>query len=91
MDETRQLLKIFGVAATDFKAEAEKLQATADQLTSDTDKAEITKLLKDVTELCHELNGRWLETTHLDFLWWIQLARLCKYTWKRNRFHAFLN
>ena len=28
-DETRKLLKIFGVAVTDFEAEAEKLAATA--------------------------------------------------------------
>ena len=28
-DETRRLLKIFGVAVTDFEAEAEKLQAAA--------------------------------------------------------------
>ncbi len=77
MDQTRQLLKIFGVAVTDFKAEAEKLQATADQLTSDTDKAEITKLLKDVTELCNELNGRWLETTQHIFALKNQLLSRC--------------
>ena len=77
MDETRQLLKIFGVAVTDFKAEAERLQATADQLTSDPDKAEITKLLKDVTELCNELNGRWLETTQHIFALKNQLLSRC--------------
>ena len=31
-DETRKLLKIFGVAVTDFEAEAEKLATTAAQL-----------------------------------------------------------
>jgi len=77
MDETRQLLKIFGIAVTDFKAEAKKLQATADQLASDTDKAEITKLLKDVTELCNELNGRWLETTRHIFALNNQLLSRC--------------
>jgi len=77
MDETRQLLKIFGVAVTDFKAEAEKLQATADQLTTNTDKAEIAKLLKDVTELCNELNGRWLETTQHIFALKNQLLSRC--------------
>ena len=77
MDETRQLLKTFGVAVTDFKAEAEKLQATADQLTSDTDKAEITKLLKDVMELCNELDGRWLETTQHIFALKNQLLSRC--------------
>ena len=62
-DETRKLLKIFGVAVTDFEAEAEKLAATAVQLSADSGKHEIAKLLKDATELCRELNTRWLETT----------------------------
>jgi hypothetical protein len=30
-DETRRLLKVFGVAVTDFEAEAEKLEAAAAQ------------------------------------------------------------
>ena len=34
-DETRKLLKVFGVAVTDFEAEAEKLAATAAQLSPD--------------------------------------------------------
>ena len=62
-DETRKLLKIFGVAVTDFEAEAEKLAATAIQRSADGGKHEIAKLLKDATELCRELNTRWLETT----------------------------
>ena len=62
-DETRKLLKIFGVVVTDFEAEAEKLQATAAQLSADGGNHEIVKLLKDVTDLCRELNTRWLETT----------------------------
>jgi hypothetical protein len=33
-DETRKLLKIFGVAVTDFEAEAEKLAAVSTQLTA---------------------------------------------------------
>ena len=37
-DETRRLLKIFGVAVTDFEAEADKLEATAAQLARDTGK-----------------------------------------------------
>jgi hypothetical protein len=61
-DETRRLLKIFGVAVTDFEAEAEKLEATAAQLTADAGKDQIARLLKDATELCGELNTRWLET-----------------------------
>jgi len=62
-DETRRLLKIFGVAVTDFEAEAEKLAAAAAQLSADSGKEQIAKLLKDVTELCRDLNTRWLETT----------------------------
>ena len=62
-DETRKLLKIFGVAVTDFEAEAEKLEAASTQLTAASGKEQIAKLLKDATELCRELNTRWLETT----------------------------
>ena len=62
-DETRKLLKIFGVAVTDFEAESEKLEAAAAQLSALSGKEQIAKLLKDATELCRELNTRWLETT----------------------------
>ena len=47
MDETRQLLKIFGVAVTDFEAEAEQLKVVAAQLFSDTGKDEIANQLKN--------------------------------------------
>ncbi len=67
MDETRQLLKVFGVAVTDFEAEAEKLKGVAQQLSGDTDKAEVAAQLKNVTELCSELNTRWLEVTQRVF------------------------
>jgi hypothetical protein len=62
-DETRKLLKIFGVAVTDFEAEAEKLATTAGRMSAGTSKGEIVALLKDTTDLCRELNTRWLETT----------------------------
>ncbi len=62
-DETRRVLKVFGVAVTDFEAEADKLEAAAAQLSAASGKDQIGKLLKDVTELCRELNTRWLETT----------------------------
>ena len=67
MDETRQLLKIFGVAVTDFEAEAEKLKSVAEQFTAGTDKAEVAGHLKNVTELCRELNTRWLQVTQRVF------------------------
>ena len=63
MDETRQLLKIFGVAVTNFEAEAEKLRDVAEQFTTGTDKAEVAGHLKNVAELCRELNTRWLQIT----------------------------
>jgi hypothetical protein len=62
-DETRKLLKVFGVAVTDFEAEAEKLAATAGQMSDSTGKEQIVALLQDTTDLCRELNTRWLETT----------------------------
>ena len=62
-DETRKLLKIFGVAVTDFEAEAEKLEAASTQLIAASAKEQVAKLLNDATELCRELNARWLETT----------------------------
>ena len=41
-DETRRLLKIFGVAVTDFEAEAEKLEAAAARLSADSGKEQST-------------------------------------------------
>ena len=62
-DDTRKLLKVFGVAVTDAEAEAERLVGTSAQLSASTGKEEIAKLLKDASELCQELNTRWLEIT----------------------------
>ena len=58
-DDTRKLLKIFGVAVTDSEAEAEKLVARASQLSTNSNKEEIVALLKDGADLCRELNTRW--------------------------------
>jgi hypothetical protein len=66
-DDTRKLLKVFGVAVTDAEAEAERLAATAAGLSASTGKEEIAKLLKDGRELCRELNTRWLEITQRVF------------------------
>ena len=77
MDETRQLLKIFGVAVTHFEAEAEKLQAAAAQLSADSGKDPTVKLLKDVSELCRELNSRWIETTQHIFALQNRLLSRC--------------
>ena len=76
-DETRKLLKIFGVAVTDFEAESEKLQAAAAQLSADSGKDQIVKLLQVVTELCRELNSRWIETTQHIFALQNRLLSRC--------------
>ena len=61
-DDTRKLLKVFGVAVTDAEAKAERLAGTAAQLPTSASKEEIAKLLKDASELCRELNTRWLRS-----------------------------
>jgi hypothetical protein len=66
-DDTRKLLKVFGVAVTDAEAEAERLASTAAQLVAGTSKEEIAKLLKDASDLSQELNTRWLEITQRVF------------------------
>jgi hypothetical protein len=66
-DDTRKLLKIFGVAVMDAEAEAERLAGTAAQLSASAGKEEVAKLLKDASELCQELNTRWLEITQRVF------------------------
>jgi hypothetical protein len=62
-DDTRKLLKVFGGAVTDAEAEAERLVATAVQLSAGAGKEVVARLLKDASDLCRELNTRWLEVT----------------------------
>jgi hypothetical protein len=66
-DDTRKLLKVFGVAVTDAEAEAERLAGTAAQLSASSGKEEIAKLVKDASDLCQELNTSWLEITQRVF------------------------
>ena len=66
-DDTRKLLKVFGVAVTDAEAEAERLAGTAARLSASAGKEEIARLLKDGGDLCRELNTRWLEITERVF------------------------
>ena len=66
-DDTRKLLKVFGVAVTDAEAEAERLAGTAAGLSASSGKEEIARLLKDGGDLCRELNTRWLEITQRVF------------------------
>jgi hypothetical protein len=66
-DDTRKLLKVFGVAVTDAEAEAERLAGAAARLSAGAGKEEVAKLLKDASDLCRELNTRWLEITERVF------------------------
>ena len=66
-DDTRKLPKVFGVAVTDAEAEAERLAGTAAHLSASAGKEEVAKLLKDASDLCRELNTRWLEITQRVF------------------------
>jgi hypothetical protein len=66
-DDTRRLLKIFGVAVTDSEAEAERLVSRAGQLSTHSNREEVVGLLKDGADLCRELNTRWLEITERVF------------------------
>jgi hypothetical protein len=66
-DDTRKLLKIFGVAVTDAEAEVEKLLTRSGQLSTDSTREEVAGLLKDGADLCRELNTRWMEITERVF------------------------
>ena len=66
-DDTRRILKTFGVAVTDAEAETERLVARVGQLSPQSTREELAALLKDGSELCRELNTRWLEVTERVF------------------------
>jgi hypothetical protein len=66
-DDTRKLLKVFGVAVTDSEAEAERLAGIAAQLSATSSREEIVNLLKNASELGRELTTRWLEITQRVF------------------------
>jgi hypothetical protein len=66
-EDTRKLLKVFGVAVTDAEAEADRLAESAAQLSAGSGKEDIAKLLKDSSELCQEMSTRWLEITERVF------------------------
>jgi hypothetical protein len=75
-DETRKL-KIFGVAVTDFEAEAEKLAGTAAQPSPDSSRDHVAGLMKDAEELSRELNARWFEITQRVFALQDRLLSRC--------------
>jgi hypothetical protein len=66
-DDTRRLLKVFGVAVTDAEAEAEKLAAAAARLSAGSGREEVAALLQDTSDLFRELNARWMDVTQRVF------------------------
>jgi hypothetical protein len=76
-EDTRRLLKVFGVCVTDFEAEAARLAAAADALSAAAGPEQLAQLLTDVADLCRELNTRWLETTQHIFATQGQLLARC--------------
>jgi hypothetical protein len=76
-EDTRRLLKVFGVSVTDFEDEAARLVAAADALSAASGPEQVAELLTDVADLCRELNMRWLETTQHIFAAQNQLLARC--------------
>jgi hypothetical protein len=62
-EDTRAILKLFGVAVTDAEAEVEKLSAAAARLSASSSVEEVAALLKDASDLFRELSARWLDAT----------------------------
>lgn len=61
-DDTRKLLRVFGVAVTDFEAEAARLVERAAALdAASTDEARA--LLRSLAEALREIRSRWLDVT----------------------------
>ena len=50
-------------AVTLFLEEADKLGTSAEQLPAGAGKEQVAKLMQDASELCRELNTRWIEVT----------------------------
>ena len=60
-DETRKILKVFGVAVTDFESASEELLTRLEAAPGST--AETVSTLRDAIELLREVNEKWLATT----------------------------
>ncbi|GBC75396.1 hypothetical protein HRbin06_00714 [archaeon HR06] len=58
--ETKKLLKLFGVAVTDFEEESKRIIENLGQAKSLEEKV---KLLKDTLELINEVHIRWIDVT----------------------------
>lgn len=65
---TRKVLKVFGVAVTDFEDQAHTLAARARDLGArGGPSAEVAGLLAEVVRSTAEINRRWMEVTTLIF------------------------
>jgi hypothetical protein len=60
-DETRKILKIFGVAVTDFEEESERLLSRIAEAGANS--AAAVPALRDALELMREVNQKWIATT----------------------------
>jgi hypothetical protein len=73
--ETRKILKVFGVAVTDFEEESERLLARLEG-GREASPAETVAALRDALELLREVNQKWFATTeHLVGLQQVFLER----------------
>ncbi|MFQ5894971.1 MAG: hypothetical protein ACE5JJ_04020 [Nitrospinota bacterium] len=60
-EETRRMLKVFGVTVTDFEQEAARLQGRLKEISAWPPGERAT--LKDLCELLLDLSGKWLQVT----------------------------
>lgn len=63
LDETRRLLKVFGVSVTDFEEESGKLLDRVRDLKGGPP-AELVAALRDALELLLDVNSKWHATTN---------------------------
>jgi flagellar biosynthesis regulator FlaF len=64
-EDTRKLLRVFGVTVTNFEDRSAQFLERAMQLRQAGDAQGIAALLKDAADALMDLQGRWLEITNL--------------------------
>jgi hypothetical protein len=64
-EDTRKLLRVFGVTVTNFEDRSAQFLERAMQLRQTGDAQGIAALLKDAADALMDLQGRWLEITNL--------------------------
>ncbi len=65
-DETRRMLKIFGIAVTDFEEESKELLSRVQSLEAGASE-ELVGTLRDLLELISETNEKWQTATEYLF------------------------